>query len=232
MLVFNQHLLSLICIIVVLVGWALYNVINNFVEFYNIGSRKFTHSKELEIVWTSIPALTLLILSVPSFSLLYAMDELSVPGMTAKIVGHQWFWCYEVDDFLKIKLCEIKKLKKTFRYTSYLFVVDGLPGIGSNGGYFRLLDTTKRMILPIKTFLRLLITSADVLHSWSVPSFGVKMDACPGRLNQISLFIEKLGMYYGACYEICGVQHGFMPITVVSTLQENVINTFSTLFKN
>lgn len=231
MLVFNQHLLSIICVIVVLVGWALYHVVSNFIEFYNITSRKLTHSKELEIIWTAIPAFTLLILSVPSFSLLYAMDEVAVPGMTAKVVGHQWFWCYEVDDFLRIKLCEIKKLKKTFKYTSYLFVIDGLPGIDSNG-YFRLLDTTKRMILPIKTFLRLLITSADVLHSWSVPAFGVKMDACPGRLNQITLFIEKLGMYYGACYEICGVQHGFMPITVVSTLKENVINTFSTFFKS
>ena len=99
----------------------------------------------------------------------------------------------------------------------------GIPKNGYPKGKFRLLETTKELFLPIKTFLRLLITSADVLHSWSVPSFGIKMDACPGRLNQISLFIEKVGLYFGACYEICGVLHDFMPIRVVFTFKENIL---------
>jgi len=225
---FNQHLLTIITIIIVIVGWALYHILNNFLEFSGIESRKFTHSKDLEIVWTSVPALTLLLLSLPSFTLLYAMDEAVAPDMTVKIIGHQWFWCYEIDDFLQIENCEVLSLKKALRYTSYLMVIDGIPA-GDKEGLFRLLETTKRIMLPIKTFLRLLITSADVLHSWSVPSFGIKMDACPGRLNQISLFVEKAGLYYGACYEICGVQHGFMPICVVSTFKENILSQILSL---
>jgi heme/copper-type cytochrome/quinol oxidase subunit 2 len=158
------------------------------------------------------------------------MDEAVAPDMTVKIIGHQWFWCYEIDDFLQFELCEIKSFKKALRYTSYLLVIEGVPGTYTEG-YFRLLETTKRILLPIKTFLRLLITSTDVLHSWSIPSFGIKMDACPGRLNQVNLFIEKSGSYYGACYEICGVQHGFMPISIIATLKENILNKFSS-FKN
>ena len=223
---FNQHLLTIITIIVVLVGWALYNLIINFLEYQSLQNRKFTHSKELEIIWTSIPAFTLLILSIPSFTLLYAMDEAAAPDLSIKIIGHQWFWCYELDDLVKTKICEMWSLKKVLRYTSYLLVLDGVPEFKGEG-FFRLLETTKRILLPVKTFLRLLITSADVLHSWSVPSFGIKMDACPGRLNQINLFIEKTGMYFGACYEICGVQHGFMPICVVATFKETIINKLS-----
>ncbi len=225
---FNEHLIILIIVIIILIVWSIYHTITNFIEFQSVGSRKFTHSKNLEIIWTSVPALTLLLLSIPSFTLLYAMDEAVAPDMTIKIIGHQWFWCYEIDDFLRIDFCETKPLKKALRYTSYLLVIDGVPGTHSEG-YFRLLETTKRIMLPIKTFLRLLITSADVLHSWSIPSFGIKMDACPGRLNQISLFVEKVGLYYGACYEICGVQHGFMPICVVSTFKENILNRLSAL---
>jgi cytochrome c oxidase subunit 2 len=100
------------------------------------------------------------------------MDEAAAPDMTIKIIGHQWFWCYEIDDFLQIKLCEMVSFKKVLRYTSYLLIVDGLPKADLEG-YFRLLDTTKRIMLPIKTFLRLLVTSADVLHSWSVATFGI-----------------------------------------------------------
>lgn len=228
---FNQHLLALIIVIIVLVGWALYHIIVNFFEFENVKPRKFTHSKDLEIIWTSVPALTLLLLSIPSFTLLYAMDEAAAPDMTIKIIGHQWFWCYEIDDFLQVEFCEMKNLKKSLRYTSYLLVIDGLPTNDYSTGYFRLLETTKRIMLPVKTFLRLLITSADVLHSWSIPSFGIKMDACPGRLNQISLFVEKIGLYYGACYEICGVQHGFMPICIVSTFKENMLDKLSLILK-
>jgi heme/copper-type cytochrome/quinol oxidase subunit 2 len=224
---FNQHLLTLIAVIVTLVGWSLYYLLVNFSEVNYVSSRKFTHSKELEIVWTSVPALTLLVLAIPSFTLLYAMDEAVAPDMTVKIIGHQWFWCYEIDDFLQIKLCELQSLKRVLRYTSYMLVIEGIPGNNYPEGYLRLLETTKRILLPIKTFLRLLVTSSDVLHSWSIPSFGIKMDACPGRLNQINLFIEKTGSYYGACYEICGIQHGFMPIAIVAASKESLLHKFS-----
>jgi heme/copper-type cytochrome/quinol oxidase subunit 2 len=176
---FNQHhlLITLITLILVIIWWSFCHIMLNFIEFTSIQSRKFTHSKDLEIIWTSVPAITLLLLSIPSFTLLYVMDEAVAPDMTVKIIGHQWFWCYEIDDFLQIENCDIGTLKKALRYTSYLLVIDGVPSADSEG-FFRLLETTKRIMLPLKTFLRLLITSADVLHSWSIPSFGIKMDAC------------------------------------------------------
>jgi cytochrome c oxidase subunit 2 len=210
----------------VLVGWALYQLIENFLELNSKENRKFTHSKELEIIWTSVPAITLLLLSIPSFTLLYAMDEALAPDMTVKIIGHQWFWSYEIDNFFQLETCTKPTIKNILKFTSYLLVIDGMPRNYYGDGVFRLLDTTKRLALPIKTFLRLLISSSDVLHSWSVPSFGIKIDACPGRLNQINLFVEKPGLYYGACYEICGIQHGFMPICVVSTFKETLFKSF------
>jgi len=158
--------------------------------------------------------LILLILSTPSFTLLYAMDEISEPELSLKILGHQWFWSYEISDF---NSCH--KQDQSLKYVCYMMVLDGLPK--TKQGYFRLLETNKRVILPTNTHLRLLVSAADVLHSWTVPSFGLKVDACPGRLNQLNLFIKRVGVFFGQCSEICGVNHGFMPIVVVSlpTLQ-------------
>lgn len=206
---FNKHLLILIITIVLLVAWLLYFTLNNFEEYTNKYNSNFVHSSELEIVWTSIPALILLLLATPSFTLLYSMDEISDPEITLKVLGHQWFWSYEISDFNSCK-SNSKKLK----YVCYLMLLEGLPK--NNQGYFRLLETNKRVVLPINTHLRILVSAADVLHSWAVPSFGLKVDACPGRLNQINLFIKRVGMFYGQCSEICGVNHGFMPIVVVS----------------
>lgn len=148
---FNQHLLTIIIIIIVIVGWALYHIMINFIEFNNIESRKFTHSKDLEITWTSVPAITLLLLSIPSFTLLYAMDEAVAPDMTVKIIGHQWFWCYEIDDFLQIESCEMGSLKKALRYTSYLLVIDGVPSADTEG-FFGYLRQQKELCCPLKLF--------------------------------------------------------------------------------
>jgi len=213
-LLFNKHLLFLLTVIILFVGWLLFSTIYYYVEFNNAHSSKFIHSKELEIVWTSVPALILLILSTPSFTLLYAMDEIAEPELSLKILGHQWFWSYEISDF---NSCQ--KQEQSLKYVCYMMVLDGLPK--TKQGYFRLLETNKRVILPTNTHLRLLVTAADVLHSWTVPSFGLKVDACPGRLNQLNLFIKRVGVFFGQCSEICGVNHGFMPIVVVSlpTLQ-------------
>ena len=167
------------------------------------------HSKELEIVWTSIPALLLLVLSTPSFTLLYAMDEISEPELTLKILGHQWFWSYDISEF---NSCQ--KKEKSIKYVCYMMVLEGLPK--NKRGYFRLLETNRRVILPTNTHLRLLVSAADVLHSWTVPSFGLKVDACPGRLNQVNLLIKRTGLFFGQCSEICGVNHGFMPIVISS----------------
>jgi heme/copper-type cytochrome/quinol oxidase subunit 2 len=137
------------------------------------------------------------------------MDEISEPELSLKILGHQWFWSYEILDFNSCR-----KNQKSFKLVCYMMVLDGLPK--EKQGYFRLLETNRRLILPTNTHLRLLVSAADVLHSWTIPSFGLKVDACPGRLNQVNLFIKRAGLFYGQCSEICGINHGFMPIVLVA----------------
>jgi cytochrome c oxidase subunit 2 len=206
---FNLHLLFIIIAIVLLVGWLMFIILTNFTELDNSKPVNFTHSNAIEIVWTSIPALILLSLASPSFSLLYSLDEISNPELTLKILGHQWYWSYEISDF---NSCSDKQ---NLKYSSYMLTDEALKE-NSSLGFFRNLETNKRVVLPTNTHLRLLITAVDVLHSWTIPSFGVKVDACPGRLNQANLFIKRFGVFFGQCSEICGVNHGFMPIVLVA----------------
>ena len=186
-----------------IVFWLLYKVVINFNETVSPKPEKFTHSSLLEIIWTILPAVVLLFIAIPSFTLLYSLDELIDPTITLKIIGHQWYWSYEYSDYNTLEGGE------TLAFDSYLINIDDLTK-----GSFRLLEVDNRVILPINTHIRLLVTAADVLHSWAVPSFGIKVDACPGRLSQASLFLKREGVYYGQCSEICGVNHGFMPIVV------------------
>jgi len=144
-----------------------------------------------------------LLLLYPSFALLYAMDELKDPVVTVRAIGHQWYWTYEMPT------SEVDKLASVLSFDSYM-----LQDADLKLGSFRLLEVDRPLVLPVNAQTRLLISSADVLHSWAVPSFGVKMDACPGRLNQTGIFIERRGTFFGQCSELCGVNHGFMPITV------------------
>jgi len=178
-----------------------------------------THAPVLEIIWTLIPAIILIFVAIPSFSLLYSMDEIIEPLLTIKIIGHQWYWSYEfLDPNILFQLYyektgkaeEFVPLQVTCNFDSYI-VSDDLLEKGS----FRLLEVDNRLYLPVETNVRVLITAADVLHAWAVPALGVKLDACPGRLNQTSLYIKRPGTFYGQCSEICGVNHGFMPIAVV-----------------
>lgn len=205
---FNLHLLFIIISIVLLVGWLLFFVLKNFIEFNNNKATNFTHSNVIEIIWTSIPALILLSLASPSFSLLYSLDEIAFPELTLKILGHQWYWSYEISDFNSCFNTQ------NLKYSSYMLTNESLKE--NSIGLFRNLETNKRVALPTNTHLRLLITAVDVLHSWTIPSFGVKVDACPGRLNQANLFIKRFGIFFGQCSEICGVNHGFMPIVVLA----------------
>ena len=204
---FNLHLLFIIIGIVLLVGWLLFVVLNNFFEVNHVKSQQFIHNNLIEIVWTSIPALILLSLASPSFSLLYSLDEISHPDITLKILGHQWYWSYEISDF---NSCSGNQHLK---YSCYMLTEESIKSKNTLG-FLRNLETNKRVVLPTNTHLRLLITSVDVLHSWTIPSFGVKVDACPGRLNQANLFIKRFGLFFGQCSEICGVNHGFMPIAL------------------
>jgi len=213
---FNHSLSFVIVFIIGFVSWLLFNTIFHYFEKSNVKPSKFTHSNELEIVWTTIPAIILLFLATPSFSLLYSMDEISDPTITLKVIGHQWYWSYEFSDY-NYFLCGTENEGTQLKYDCYMTNLDTMP---DKQGYFRLLETNKRILLPIKTHIRLLVSSADVLHSWTVPSFGVKVDACPGRLNQLNLFIKRTGLFFGQCSEICGVNHAFMPIAVVGVEQK------------
>ena len=152
------------------------------------------HNTLLEIIWTLIPCFILLLIAVPSFSLLYAVEDLNIIESTIKIIGNQWYWTYELpgENFEK-------------KFDSVMIPEEDLIE-----GHLRLLEVDARLVLPIEKQLRLFITATDVLHSWAVPSLGVKLDACPGRLNQVALWIKRSGVYYGQCSEICGINHGFM----------------------
>lgn len=153
----------------------------------NILTREF-----LEIIWTSLPVFILLFLAVPSIQVLFIIEEVISPLITIKIIGNQWFWTYEYSDLVNVKFDSIINKSKIFR----------------------LLEVDKTLILPISTQVRLLLSSNDVIHSWTLPSFGFKIDANPGRLNIGSLYSYRAGYYYGQCSEICGVDHSFMPIKV------------------
>ena len=168
---------------------------------YSGVGKSVVHGTTIEIIWTVIPSVILIIVALPSFALLYSIDEIIDPSLTIKVVGHQWYWSYEYSDF--------ESQLGVLNFDSYMVPEDEL-----NDGELRLLEVDNRIVLPVNTHIRVLVTAADVLHSWAIPSLGVKLDACAGRLNQTSMFILREGVFYGQCSEICGVGHGNMPIAV------------------
>jgi cytochrome c oxidase subunit 1 len=213
---FHHDLMFILILISCLVFFLLFKIINYFTEFkksnkffFNLIALLRSHQTNLEILWTIFPSLILFCIAIPSFSLLYAMDEMLNPQLTLKVIGHQWYWVYEYNDKLKEKT-NIILLNKIVESVM-------LQESDLETGSFRLLEVDNRIILPIKTHIRVLVTSSDVLHSWAVPSLGIKIDACPGRLNQVTCYIKRVGVFYGQCSEICGVNHAFMPIVVQST---------------
>jgi cytochrome c oxidase subunit 2 len=167
----------------------------------NDANRLVVHGTAIEIIWTVIPSLILVVVALPSFALLYSIDEIIDPALTIKCIGLQWYWSYEYNDF--------ETQLGTVKFDSYMVPEDELQL-----GTLRLLEVDNRVVLPLNTHTRVLVTAADVLHSWAIPSLGVKLDACPGRLNQTSLFIVRKGVFFGQCSEICGSGHGNMPISV------------------
>jgi len=173
---------------------------------------EFTHHTAIEMIWTVIPIIILLLILVPSFVLLYSMDEIQDSLITLKVIGRQWYWTYEYS------LNKSSKSVKTIAIDAYL-----IPEADLTVGNFRLLEVDNRIKIPAEVCTRVLVTATDVLHSWAVPSFGVKMDACPGRLNALGLCINRISTYYGQCSEICGINHGFMPIVVESVSVKNYL---------
>ena len=210
---FHHDLMFILIFVVVFVGWMLFRTLYHFEASKNPVPGDVVHGTTIEIVWTILPALILMVIAVPSFALLYSVDELTDPALTVKIVGHQWYWTYEYSDYSVDDLGE-----ETLEFDSYMLPEDELQR-----GHLRLLEVDNRMVLPVDTHIRLIVTAADVLHCWTVPSFSVKMDACPGRLNQASLFIQRQGVFSGQCSEICGINHGFMPIAVEALPLEDYV---------
>nr|YP_009184377.1 cytochrome c oxidase subunit II [Dasypus kappleri]ALO62426.1 cytochrome c oxidase subunit II [Dasypus kappleri] len=163
---------------------------------------KLTHTstmdaQEVETVWTILPAIILILIALPSLRILYMMDEINNPLLTIKAMGHQWYWSYEYTDY------------EDLNFDSYM-----IPTSDLKPGELRLLEVDNRLVLPMELSIRMLISSEDVLHSWAVPSLGLKTDAIPGRLNQATLMATRPGLYYGQCSEICGSNHSFMPIVL------------------
>jgi cytochrome c oxidase subunit 2 len=174
-------------------------------QLYSAG---FNHHTPIEIAWTVTPALILMLIAVPSFALLYSIEEFVEPSITVKCTGHQWYWHYE---YSNCKHAALGKYINSLKFESYM-----IPNEDLLDGDLRLLEVDGRIMVPAGVHIQVSVTAADVLHCWAVPSLGVKVDACPGRLNQTSIFIKRPGVFYGQCSEICGVNHGFMPIVVSS----------------
>jgi cytochrome c oxidase subunit 2 len=180
-------------------------------------TRRFSHWTNLEIAWTVLPSLILLSIAVPSFVLLYSTDELTDDiAVTIKVIGHQWYWSYEyVDLTFELAVQSGFGEPNIWNFDSYLVPWEG-PVATHPIASTRLLGVDNPLYLPVKTHIRFLVSAADVLHSFGVPSLGLKTDAVPGRLNQTFTYITMPGVYFGQCSEICGVNHGFMPIQVVA----------------
>lgn len=189
---FHDHAIVILTLVVSVVVYIFLALLRN-----KYTSRSFSEAQEIETVWTILPAILLLFLAIPSLRLLYLTDEIVSPSVTIKAIGHQWYWRYEYSDFPNIQ------------FDSYI-----LPTSELGKGEFRILEVDNRVVIPIQLEIRILITAADVIHSWTIPTIGVKIDAIPGRLNQFGFTARRPGVYYGQCSEICGANHSFIPIAI------------------
>nr|YP_009029761.1 cytochrome c oxidase subunit II [Maruca vitrata]AHY24045.1 cytochrome c oxidase subunit 2 [Maruca vitrata] len=199
---FHDHTLIILIMTTILVGYLMLSLFFN--KYIN---RFLLEGQMIELIWTILPAITLIFIALPSLRLLYLLDELNNPLITLKSIGHQWYWSYEYSDFNNIE------------FDSYMTPMNEM-----NNNNFRLLDVDNRIVLPMGNQIRIMVTATDVIHSWTIPSLGVKVDANPGRLNQTNFFINRPGIFYGQCSEICGANHSFMPIVIESISIKNFIN--------
>lgn len=189
---FHDHTILILVIITVIVSYIM------AILFFNKYINRFLlHGQIIEIIWTILPAIILIFIALPSIRILYLLDEINNPSITLKAIGHQWYWKYEYSDFSNIE------------FDSYIIRTNEL-----NDYNFRLLDVDNRVVLPINSQIRIIVTAADVIHSWTIPALGVKIDGTPGRLNQSNFYINRPGLYFGQCSEICGANHRFIPIII------------------
>ena len=194
---FNDLVFIVSIVITVFVLALLLYIVYRFNAKRNPVPSKTSHNTLLEVVWTVLPIIILVVIAIPSFRLLYFTDRTEDAEMTIKAIGHQWYWTYEYPDFDDLSL------------DAFMVPEDELEE-----GQPRLLETDTRVMLPVDTTIRILVTADDVIHSWAVPAFGIKIDAVPGRLNETWVRVDREGVYYGQCSELCGVDHAFMPIAV------------------
>nr|YP_009353199.1 cytochrome c oxidase subunit II [Rhombodera valida]AOY36179.1 cytochrome c oxidase subunit II [Rhombodera valida] len=204
---FHDHSMFIIMMIVTTVGYMILSLMTNkYID------RHVMDGQYLEILWTVLPAVVLIFIALPSLRILYLIDENSNPTLTLKTIGHQWYWSYEYSDFNDIE------------FDSYM-----TPQNEINTFNIRLLEVDNRTSLPMNILTRILITSEDVIHSWTIPSIGVKADATPGRLNQATFWFNRPGVFYGQCSEICGANHSFMPIVIESTSTNDFLSWISNM---
>jgi len=204
---FHDHALLILILVTTLVGYLI-----GILFFNKLNNRFLLHGQTIEVIWTILPAIVLLFIAFPSLRILYLLDEVNNPSISIKTIGHQWYWSYEYSDF------------KNIEFDSYIVSTNDLT-LES----FRLLDVDNRIILPTNNQIRILVTATDVLHSWTIPSLGVKIDANPGRLNQTNFFINRPGLFFGQCSEICGANHSFIPIVIESIPTPHFIKWISNI---
>jgi heme/copper-type cytochrome/quinol oxidase subunit 2 len=208
----HDNIMYYLVIILFAVGWILLSIVRNYISSKSPISHKYlNHGTLIELIWTITPAIILILIAFPSFKLLYLMDEVSDPSMSILAEGHQWYWSYQYPDFLNID-------NELIEFDSYI-----VPESDLELGALRMLEVDNRVILPELTHVRFIATSADVIHSFSCNALGIKSDAYPGRLNQASVFINREGVFYGQCSEICGILHSSMPIVIESLSLEKFL---------
>lgn len=208
-LIFLHDFINLVLIFIIsFVGYIMISIIKN--SFIN---KNLLEIQIVESIWTIIPAVILVQIALPSLLLLYMLDESIDRSLTLKAIGHQWYWSYEYSDFW------FAEKNSFYEFDAYI-----IPSAELSPEIFRLLDTDNHTVLPFNTHVRVLISSADVLHAWTVPSLGVKADAVPGRINQVKFISQRPGIFYGQCSEICGANHSFIPIVLESISGEAFIN--------
>lgn len=184
--------MTILILITSIVAFNIISTLNN-----KIIDKLIIESQPLELFWTITPTFVLIFIGMPSIRLLYLLDEVYTPSITIKTIGHQWYWSYEYSDFINIEFDSYILNQRSYRNSN-----------------FRLLDVDNRTTIPINSQIRILVSAADVIHSWTVPRLGVKADAVPGRLNQINFNCRRPGLFFGQCSEICGANHSFIPICI------------------
>lgn len=209
----HDNIMYYLALILFAVTWIMFSIVKNFVDTKRPISHKYlNHGTLIELIWTITPAIILILIAFPSFKLLYLMDEVNDPSMSILAEGHQWYWSYQYPDF-------ISSAEDFIEFDSYI-----VPDSDLEEGALRLLEVDNRVIVPELTHIRFVITSGDVIHSFACPSLGIKCDAYPGRLNQVSVFVNREGVFYGQCSEICGILHSSMPIVIESVNTDKFVH--------